>query len=130
MRIHDAKREILYRMWEKMVVKLIEQYTEKGKKFAGIVRKLKLLYPELRNKVIGEFYQAQKIKYIKTLRDWMQKMESSTQDYKNLPSLRRLSVKAFSKPAAKNNNAMPIFKYKPSSDALGKLILKSLDNMI
>ena len=74
--MHNAKKDVLVKIWEKKVAELIKTYQAKGKKQAGTVRKLKQLWPEIGIKIMHRFYDEQKLKYLAGLKVWFRTMKT------------------------------------------------------
>ena len=135
LRMHDARREVLKKLWDKGVKELVKQYQSKGKKMAGMVRRLNLLYPELRDKIMTDYYETQRTKYLRMLKTWFKTMKvpEDQPQKKEVSKGRKVTVaKVFAKYSKDKSAplAMPIFKYKPSKEALSRIILKVAEERI
>ncbi len=133
---NKARKELLVKMWETRVEALIKFYQSKGKKQQQLVRKLKGLFVETGQKVMAEYYDVQHARYFASLRVWFKNFDKSlsgAEDTKKsaLPRNNRTSlIRMFSKmthAAGEGGKlAIPLFRYKPSPEALAQLILRAV----
>jgi len=98
----------------------------RGKKYIGIVKKLKSIYPEFRNKIMSEYYEAQSKKFSKLFRNWFKQIL--------LNLINSNKVQSPTKPSYKNEDKIitkiPKFKFKPTNDELNKIIYKAIEKNI
>jgi len=148
--LDSRRKQLLCSEWDARLELMINISASRKQK--KLTTKLKSISNQKRNKIISEYYQEVKIKYIKSLRDWIRKREKAAEDQVQLrvesvkvtpgklslisPGKVQGKVRLTSKEVKKvkqkvkkeSNNQQAIqFKYIPTDTELENLIMSAIE---